>query len=157
MFPFPIPNLPSKLVEKLGSLPKPAEKGTFELKFNESRGIAKAFTVNVLYDKIMARPFGMHFVRFENDQHLGKALICKHNCAQNIRVRFFIKYVPDEVKPFSLKLTICPDCGAPMAYQFFVYPGDLNKYPKMRDIHKYKNPDELPRAKVSPEYRIGVE
>lgn len=150
-----MPNLPSTLVDKIGALPKPKGKGTFELKFNASRGIQKPFIVNVVYDKEFDRPIGMSFVRFENDADLGKAIVCKHNCVQNIQVRFFIKYVPDGVKPFSLKLTLCPDCHAPIVYQFFVYPGDLSKYPKVRDIHKIK-PEELPEAKRSPEFKIGV-
>ena len=154
---FLIPNIPSHLQKKLGGIAGPIkDKGLFELKFNESKGITKPFIVNILYDKNLDRPFGMYFVRFEREMDLGKALTCSHNCVQNICIRFFIKYLPDGIKPFSLKLTICPDCGAPIAYQFIVYPDDLKKYPKMKDIHKIKNLDELPKAKLSPEYRIGV-
>jgi len=153
MFAFP-PNF-NKLFSRLKQQPQ-NQKAMFELKFNESRGIARPFITNVLYDKTLDIPSAMKFLRFEREADLGKALICQHTCAQNMKVRFFIKYVPKGIKPFSLRLTICPDCGAPVAYQFIVYPGDLNKYPKMRDVRKFENPDELPRAKMSPEYKIGV-
>ena len=107
-------------------------------------------------------PMGMEFMRFEDAKNIGRAKLCLHNCVQNYQIRYFIKYVPDGVKPFSLKLTVCPDCGAPIAYRFIVYPGDLRMYPKMKDIDKFKDKiitgseAKPPKAQMSPEYRIGV-
>lgn len=137
--------------------------GKFVMKFNYQRGIEHPFFVEIMYDQNKDIPLSMKFLEFELKSVLHNALNCKHACVQNRWVRFFIKNVPPKVKPFSLKLEVCPDCGAPMSYRFITYPGDLRKYPKVRDLPKYKNriitPDnqhDIPKA-IQGEYKkIGV-
>ena len=159
MFPgMPMPkNFKNKVNPALG-------KRHFEIKFNESKGIEQPFTVRVLYDSLMDQPIKMAFVKFEKEKDFRKANLCLHNCVQNRQVRYFIKYVPEGIKPFSLKITVCPDCGFPLIYQFIVYPGDLKMYPKIKDINKFKSKGRIqtgqeqkpPKAFISPEYKIGV-
>jgi len=154
------PNLPlnPKMQKRI------AEMGDseFELKFKEGKGIDQPFLTRVFYNLIKEMPIKMEFVRFEREKDFRKAKLCLHNCVQNRTIRYFIKYLPKEFKPFTLKITVCPECGTPIAYRFIVYPGDLKNYPKMKDINKYKNriitdeEKQLPRAIETPEYRIGV-
>jgi len=149
------------IMEKLG-VGSNLGKYCFDMKFNESRGIDHPFTVRILYDKIKEMPIKMEFIKFEIRKDFKRSRLCLHNCVQNRQVRFFIKYVPESVKPFSLKLTICPDCGIPIAYQFIVYPGDINMYPKVKDMRKFKENGlikidrDILKAIECPEYRIGV-
>lgn len=136
----------------------------FELKFNESRYLERPFMCRVFYNQLSNMPSKMEFVRFEKDKDFQKAKLCLHNCVDNKQVRYFIKYVPKEVKPFTVKITLCPDCGFPLAYRFIVYPGDLKNYPKMKDIDQYRTKGKIvtgqekkpPKAIETPEYRIGV-
>jgi hypothetical protein len=150
-----IPNL-------IPPMPINSDKISFEIKFNVSRGIERAFFVNVIYDQNKEAPIGMDFVKFEDEEYMNKASICLHSCVQNKQIRYFIKYVPEGIKPFSLKITICNDCGAPIAYKFIVYSGDLKMYPKMKDIKKIKKQMlegqdvNIPKAFESQECRIGV-
>jgi len=144
-----------KKIAKLGAT-------EFELKFNEAKYLEQPFLTRVFYNQIKQMPTKMDFVRFEKEKDFSRAKLCLHNCAQNRTIRYFIKYLPEGFKPFTVKITLCPDCGIPIAYRFIVYPGDLKMYPKMKDIKKYKNKiitkdeQQLPRAIETPEYRIGV-
>jgi hypothetical protein len=136
-------------------------KVKFELKFKKSKDIDRPFVVDVFYDMIRQIPTMMKFVRFEENANSVRYNICQHKSVQNKHMRFFIKYVPKGIKPFSLKITICSNCGVPIAYQLIVYPGDLNKYPKKKDIQKKLSnikelKKELPKAVYSRELKIGV-
>jgi len=150
------PNMQKKISE-LGD-------SEFELKFKEGKGIDQPFLTRVFYNQIKNMPTKMDFIRFERDADFRKAKLCMHNCVQNRTIRYFIKYLPKEFKPFSLKITVCPECGFPLAYRFIVYPGDLKTYPKMKDIDQYKTKGKIitgeekvpPTAIETPEYRIGV-
>jgi hypothetical protein len=147
---------PGMIPPNIGHLPE-IGKVKFELKFNKSTGIEKSFTVNIFYDKIRETPCAMRFIKFEDINNLRKAQLCHHNCVQNRQVRFFIKYVPEGIKPFSLKLVVCPECHAPMTYQFIVYPGDLKSYPKMKDFKRLKAENkQFPKSVQSSEFKIGV-
>lgn len=128
----------------------------FELKFNASRGIGRPFSVWIYYDQVQEVPYRMVFKDFENPTQLHKALGCKHNCVQPVKIRYYIKNVPPGIQPFSLRLWVCPDCGAPMTYQYIVYPGGVDKYPKMRDLGKFKDSKPLPRALERQEQKIEV-
>lgn len=153
--------MPKKIKEKMNSN---VGKGHFELNFNETEYLKQPFTVRVLYDSLKDIPVKMAFIKFEKKKDHRKARLCLHSCVQNKQIRYFIKYVPEGVKPFSLKITVCPNCGTPLAYRFIVYPGDLKMYPKIKDMNKYKSKGKIqtgqegkaPKALVCPEYRIGV-
>jgi len=156
MFPDMTPMMQKKINE-LGDI-------EFELKFNESKYLEQPFLTKVFYNRIKEMPTKMDFASFEKPKDFSKAKLCLHNCVQNKQIRYFIKYVPEEIKPFTVKITLCPDCGFPLAYRFIVYPGDLKNYPKMKDIEKFKSKGKIitgqeqkpPRAIQTPEYRIGV-
>lgn len=156
MFPGMNPRIQKKIAE-MGDM-------EFELKFNESKYLEHPFMCRVFYSQIKQMPTKMEFVRFERAKDFSNAKLCLHNCVQNKTIRYFIKYVPKEVKPFTVKITVCPDCGVPIAYRFIVYPGKLENYPKMKDVDKYLEKGKIitgqkpkpPKAIETPEYRIGV-
>jgi len=128
---------------------------TFELKFHAA---PKPWLGRIFYCMDHEEPFSLEFIQFLDE---SKKKECPHLVDQTENCRHFLKYVPEEVKPFSLKLRYCPECHLPIEYQFIVYLGDVESYPKMKDLKKYVKKGifgkkkDLPKAKVGKMKKIG--
>ena len=103
------------------------------------------FACFIVYDLALNIPVSLVFDSFLADKKPKK---CLHYADQYRNFRMFIKNVPEKVVPFTLNLKLCPSCESPVAYEFIVYEGGVDKFPEMKDIDKYKNKKrKLPTAK----------
>ena len=125
------------------------ERVKYEMLIN---GVDKPFALNIRYCMDCEIPLVIDWVAFKNAR-IKKHITCKHGVEQYKQYRFFIKHNPDGIKPFTLKISICPECHLPVDYKFVIYPGDLKKYPKVGDLLKKKTLkakrallNKLPRA-----------
>ena len=131
------------------------EKGKFRLRLSHPKWLT-SLHLWVWYDLDKDHPTQLIFDRFERVDMLKAALKCSHG--KITTTRFFVKEVPKEAKPFSLKLSVCGHCGSPTSNQFIVYSKGIENYPKVRDMAKYKMPGakKPPKAEYMRTQEMGV-
>ena len=133
------------------------EKGKFRLRLSFEKWLTPLH-LWVWYDLVKQRPHKLTFDRFQDESLLEKALECPHKDARISTTRFFIKEVPQGATPFSLKLGVCGNCGAPVSSQFIVYPKGVENYPKVKDMVRHQIPgtEKPPKAEVLETQGMGV-
>jgi len=115
-----------------------------EVRIGINGSVKREFFMDINYCHDHQVPYAASFVKFFK----GRRKKCNHSFSSFTKIRFYIKQLPPQYKPFSMNVMCCPHCDVPVEVQFITYEGDISRYPKVKDMGKLKKKD-IPEANVS--------
>lgn len=108
----------------------------FELHINTH--VPFPLTTMVYYDFDKNEPVNIKFVKFQDKEMSEADWKCANSKHQNgkfalNRIRYYLDKLPDGVKPFSIYLYPCTNCGLIYKVQFITYKKPIGEYAKVGD------------------------